>query len=167
MSTLLDRYLPQFTTREVHRRAIVAGPEAVYAAARTLDFSDAWVTRLLLALRGIAPARPDLAALHEVLLFELLEEAAPREFVMGGVYPLRRLAPADFLAYHRPGLKMAWNFTVTPTAGGCMLETETRVLCIGPQAQRLFGLYWFFIRPFSGLIRLELLRSVARRVAQA
>ncbi len=161
---LIDRYLPVYTHRTVHSRAIAATPEAVYAATRTLDFSASWLTRGLLALRGFGVAEPNLAALRQVLQFEPLDESAPHELVMGGVYPLQRLSPEAYLAHARPGLKMAWNFSVTPTPTGSLLRTETRVLCIGARIQRRFGLYWLFIRPFSGLIRHELLRCVALTV---
>lgn len=161
---LLDRYLPAYTHREVHSRAIAATPEAVYAAARTLDFSASWLTRALLGLRGFGVAEANLAGLQRVLQFEIIDESAPHEFVLGGVYPLRRLSAEAFVAHAEPGLKMAWDFSVTPAPTGCLLRTETRVLCIGARTRRLFGLYWLFIRPFSGLIRRELLRCVARTV---
>ena len=163
-TALLERCLPQWHHRSLHRRAMAAAPEAVYTAARTLDFSAAWLTRSLLALRGFGVAQANLAGLQAVLHFSLLAEDAPREFVLGGVYPLRQLSPAQFEAHAAPGLQMAWNFSVAPTATGCELCTETRVRCIGARAQRQFGLYWFVIRPFSGLIRRELLRCVARAV---
>jgi hypothetical protein len=43
------------------------------------------------------------------------------------------------------------------------LSTETRVHVADPAARRKFRRYWFVIRPFSGLIRILLLRAARRR----
>jgi hypothetical protein len=46
------------------------------------------------------------------------------------------------------------------------LTTETRVHVADPAARRKFGRYWRVIRPFSGLIRILMLRA-AKRKAEA
>jgi hypothetical protein len=46
---------------------------------------------------------------------------------------------------------------------GTLLSTETRVLAMDPRTQRAFATCWFRIRPSSGAIRREVLRTVARR----
>ena len=57
---------------------------------------------------------------------------------------------------------------LTPLAGGgTLLAAETRVLATDPAARRAFARYWRLIRAGGGLIRLELLRAVARRAEQA
>ncbi|MDQ4004708.1 MAG: hypothetical protein M3135_00190 [Actinomycetota bacterium] len=40
--------------------------------------------------------------------------------------------------------------------------TETRVLCVDDRARRRFAVYWALIGPFSGWIRHDLLRGIAR-----
>ncbi len=54
-----------------------------------------------------------------------------------------------------------WNFTVQEAAANrTTLSTETRITC-GDETSRLkFRAYWLFVRPFSGLIRLVMLRAV-------
>jgi hypothetical protein len=47
-------------------------------------------------------------------------------------------------------------------AAGC-LSTETRVHVPDPGARRKFRRYWLVVRPFSGLIRILLLRAAKRR----
>lgn len=47
--------------------------------------------------------------------------------------------------------------------GFCDLSTETRIQYFGPAARHKFRLYWFFIGPFSGAIRVGLLRGIRRR----
>ena len=43
------------------------------------------------------------------------------------------------------------------------LETTTRVHVPDHAARRSFARYWLVVRPFSGAIRLALLRAVRRR----
>ena len=43
------------------------------------------------------------------------------------------------------------------------LATETRVHVPDPVSRRKFGRYWRIVRPFSGLIRLVVLRAAKRR----
>jgi hypothetical protein len=38
------------------------------------------------------------------------------------------------------------------------VATETRIVCTDEASRRAFLRYWRVIRPFSGLIRLEMLR---------
>jgi len=47
-----------------------------------------------------------------------------------------------------------------------ILSTETRVTCGDAASRRKFLLYWSVIRPFSGLIRILLLRAL-RDAAEA
>ena len=62
----------------------------------------------------------------------------------------------DFLAYSRPDVcKAVIDFRVGPSS----LSTETRVRVADPDACRKFRRYWLVIRPFSGLIRILLLRA--------
>ena len=43
------------------------------------------------------------------------------------------------------------------------LATETRVHVPDPVSRRKFGRYWRIVRPFSGLIRMVVLRAAKRR----
>jgi hypothetical protein len=57
--------------------------------------------------------------------------------------------------------KAAWNFEVGLRADGATeLRTETRVLCADVATRRRFRADWMLIRPFSGLIRQEMLAAV-------
>ncbi len=58
--------------------------------------------------------------------------------------------------------KAVWDFRLTPEAGGTRLSTETRINCTDAASRRRFRLYWRIVGPFSGLIRIALLRAVAR-----
>ncbi len=55
--------------------------------------------------------------------------------------------------------KAAWNFFIEELGDGRVrLTTETRVRCTSGGA--LFRLYWFFVGPFSGWVRREMLRLI-------
>jgi hypothetical protein len=107
--------------------------------------------------------------------FTRLDEDPGRELVFGlaGRFwrldgDLRRMPDrAAFEAFVEQGcVKAAWNLAIgDESEAGCELTTETRIVCFGPVARRRFRTYWFFVRPFSGLLRRALLRGVKRRAA--
>jgi hypothetical protein len=83
--------------------------------------------------------------------------------LLGGLTP-PHLDAAGLRAWSQPGwIKVAMEFRVECNPAGTRLSTETRILPTDPRTRRSFTPYWFLIRPFSGLIRRELLRTVARR----
>jgi hypothetical protein len=102
--------------------------------------------------------------------FALLAEAPGRELVLGIVgrfwTPTGGLVPTDAERFRRPlapGLAQgAWNFALAAENGGTRLSTETRVRCAEDAARRSFARYWRVIRPFSGFLRLVMLREIAR-----
>jgi len=72
------------------------------------------------------------------------------------------ISPVRFREPAPPGTaKAAWNFVVGRCSDGTTeLRTETRVLCADVEARRRFRAYWMLIKPFSGLIRCEMLAAV-------
>jgi hypothetical protein len=180
---LIDDFLPVYDAVERHHIDIHGSPELVYSAARKLELSgSAWV-RWLFRLRGL-PAlfvsraksqQEDLGLTLDGFLkngFILLGETPPQEIVLGLVGKfwtssgcIQRLDKAVFLSFATPGYaKAVWNFSLSPQADGITrLFTETRVLCLDETGRRRFRFYWRFIRPFSGLVRMEALRAIKRR----
>lgn len=162
----IDAFLPQFTVSERHELRVAAPPARVYPIARHLDFNDSRITRTLFRMRGL-PAG-DLRL--DVLLgsgpgFAILEERPPEEFVIGliscGTRPIKIESAETFHAFApAQGLRIAWNFHLRPVEDGTLVSTQTRVQCFGTATRRLFRLYWLAIRPFSGWIRLEMLRTL-------
>ena len=83
--------------------------------------------------------------------------------LLGGLTP-PHLDAAALRAWSQPGwIKVAMEFRLECAPAGTRLSTETRILATDPSTRRWFAAYWFLIRPFSGLIRRELLRTIARR----
>jgi hypothetical protein len=106
----------------------------------------------------------------------VLGQAEAREAVLGQVArywnarpvagPASSRTPEGFARFAEPGwAKAAMSFQLTPVAGGhTLLAAETRVQATDPAARRAFARYWRLIRAGgAGLIRLELLRAIARR----
>ncbi|MBU1276637.1 MAG: hypothetical protein KJ720_14780 [Proteobacteria bacterium] len=171
---LLNSCLPTYDVRARYQEFMPAPPERVYALARDLDWSRSPLVSWLFKLRGLGrvKAEPSLANMQK-MGFLILDEEPGRELVLGVVgrfwLPtggVQRVSPRGFLEFDQPGYaKAAMNFLAEPApGGGCLLSTETRVLCLGPQARRYFRLYWSLIGPFSGLIRKEALRLVRRQL---
>jgi len=167
---------------------IVRAPaERVYAAVWSADLAPLPV-RVLLATRALPDAlvesltRPrDVwrrlrrrargpITLRDVIAegFSLLAEDPPHEVVLGVVGAFWRLRAArhdcDTDSFRRPPpgtARAAWSFYVAEGPGGTsLLSTETRVQCADDASRRRFKLYWFVVRPGSGLIRLMMLRAI-------
>ena len=186
LKTLLDNFLPEFDVRISRATRIGASPGRVYTSLWNTDFDYWGVTRALYAFRTL-PSFP-LAPLEtwrrfrkefgrkrftlEDLLadgFTLLAEQPNEELLLGTVGrfwlargELNATSPASFRELSPPGTaKAAWNFTVGPSSDGITeLRTETRVLCADLPTKRRFVAYWRLIKPFSGLIRNEMLTAV-------
>ena len=101
--------------------------------------------------------------------FTLLEERPGEQLLLGTVGRFWRArgelctsSPDRFRAPSPAGIaKAAWNFAVGIREDGATeLTTETRVLCADAATRRRFLAYWMLIKPFSGLIRQEMLAAV-------
>jgi hypothetical protein len=183
---LLDDFLPEFDVRTRHVIRVAASQEHVYACLRTADFNHWGLTRALYALRTL-PALPNAPVetwrrfmkelqrqhfkLEDLLAngFTVLGEESGEELVLGTVGRFWRArgqlcatSPERFVQPAPPGTaKAAWSFTVGQRSnGGIEVGTETRVLCADSVTRWTFRAYWTLIRPFSGLIRREMLAAV-------
>jgi len=179
---LIDRHMPLGDATEVHSIEIGAMREDVYRALWTADLTASWIIRGLMGLRMLpslilhptrVPRAPQRFTLQNLAGagFGKLEEDPGHEVVFGVTgrfwMPLGNLEPfriEDFENPVRTGRARAvWNFLVVDAGGGrSTLSTETRILCGDPSSRRKFLTYWFFVRPFSGLIRIVMLRAVRK-----
>ena len=189
---LIDQFLPRFDAVESHMTIVRAPVDRVWSAIRTADFGSNGIVRALFALRGMpafltaprealarartpvhAPLTLDAALTHG---FIILGEHPGRELLLGtaGRFwgargALCHIDPQQFMAFDEPGAaQAAWNFAVRPLVGEkTVLTTETRVRCVDPSGRWRFRIYWALIRPFSGLIRLVMLRAIKRAAERA
>jgi len=190
---LLDDHLPRFEFVERHAIGVDAPPAAAFAALRRADLAGGPLTRTLLLLRalpGLAVApretvrrflgrRGAPAVTLETLAsagFAILGEDPGREIVLGTIGRfwrpsggMRPFEPAGFASFAEAGwAKAALSFRVDPApGGGATLSTETRIHCTDPRSRRAFRRYWRLVRPFSGLIRIEMLRAIRREAEGA
>jgi hypothetical protein len=184
---LIDEFLPEYLVVERHAIDVQASPDVVYRAIRSADLAGAAAVRLLLALRALPAAllggTAGLAALARrrrspVTLdefqrhgFVVLAENPPKELLIGLVGAfwtlgggLRGTDAARFRGPQPSGTaRAAWNFVVEALdAGSVRLSTETRVEPADAASARRFRAYWLFVRPWSGLTRRSMLRSIRR-----
>jgi hypothetical protein len=166
---LLSEALPEYDFHERHERRVDAPPEDVFAAIRSVTLAETPIARTLMRLRGLrtGSARPLVEEMGNEGFVELTEEPV-RELVYTAIgqpwRPLggKRAVADDFRAFAEPGYaKMGFNFRFE----NGVLSTETRVLLTDKRSRKAFRRYWLLIRPFSGLIRREWLRAIARRAA--
>ncbi|HKX47491.1 MAG TPA: hypothetical protein VJM06_02420 [Gaiellaceae bacterium] len=171
----LDDFLPVYEFSERHSLAIDAPAARIDAAFRSVSISDIPAARGLWWLRRLGrsygdPTKPFVGGeLPGVVLDDVGGEGIVLG-VMGQFWSLlggerdaaRPTTAEEFLEYERPDIcKAVIDFRV----GSGSLSTETRVHVADPAARRKFRRYWFVIRPFSGLIRVLMLRA-ARRLAE-
>jgi hypothetical protein len=177
--SLLDEVLPECDYRSRHGRHVVASTEVVAGALERyrLERDSSPLVRLLFRLRGLgAPSGSIRDALTGSGFGVLVER--PEEIVVGTFgrfWTLREKenmeTPRDleaFQAFDRPGwAKGAMTLRVEPRDDGTStIVTETRVLCTDDRSRRRFAPYWALISHFSGWIRRDLLRGIARIAEQ-
>lgn len=181
---LIDSFLPVPDFAERHSIEISASSGAVYQALWTADLGGSWIIKGLLRLRtlpqlllhpGTRRPRTNRAITLQTLIdagFGVLAEKPNSEIVLGVTGPFWRLVgnvlpfnSEDFNGPVRPGVARAvWNFSVAETGEHSILTTETRIVCGDAASRRKFRAYWLLVRPFSGLIRLLMLRAIRQSV---
>ena len=178
---LIDSFAPNPDAVETHSIAINASSEEVNRALWTADLGGSLIIKLLMGLRslpefilrrGCVPPRKQAITLQTVIDSGFGILANQREEIVLGVTgkfwrPTGNLSPfkrEDFDRPVSPGLaRGVWNFSVKEDRPGrTILSTETRVVCGDDVSRRKFRVYWFFVRPFSGLIRIIMLGAVKR-----
>lgn len=118
-----------------------------FNAAKNLDMSRSFITKSLMKLRGLPTKDLTLQGFIKNICFTYLEERPYQEFVIDA---------------SRRSLKIIWNFKFEQLDNKTLVSTETRILCLTKRSKILFSLYWFFVRPFSGIIRIEMLKLIRR-----
>ncbi len=169
--------MPVYHFNERHSRWINADPAEVWDALTTLSLDQLTLTRPLLTIRRLGrrtpgPSKPLLAD-GPVSMFQL---SAPAYAVGGAVGRPWQLRPTrrditsleEFTRFAEPGwVKYLMDFQLQSRNGGVQLTTETRGHSTDRHARRRFALYWAIIRPASGLIRRDMLATVARLAESA
>jgi hypothetical protein len=178
LAASLDNWLPDYQVRALQRRASRATPEALWEAAEHTRIRDTRILRPLIGARlgpHAPPADTTFRELFRTGIFTLLEEGdrysisgvagclwAPR-----GEYA-RFESAADYRQYEEDGRAKAVVLTlVREHERGSEIVTEIRVWCTDRWAERRFRSVWLVVAPFMRFVRLDLLRTVARRAEAA
>src|SRR6266511_3923031 len=166
----LDAFLPEYEFSERHRVDVRASPERIDAAVREVSSADVPVALALFTLRGIRQQR-GMTLLEGAKRDAVVLEDVPREGIVlgltgrfwrprGGRGGSGPGTAEEFLAFDDPDMcKAVIDFRVESFS----LSTETRVQIADAAARRRFRRYWWVVRPFSGLIRILVLRAAKRR----
>jgi hypothetical protein len=171
---LIDDFLPEFDFVEKHHVSVRAHAADVVRVASEVDFGESWLIRTLFWIRGLSTENITLRSMSESR-FETLAENPNRELLLGIVGKfwrpsgeLKKIDSESFKAFREAGFaKAVWNFAAEESGDRTILTTETRVKCLDDESRTLFSWYWTIIRPFSGLIRMEMLRLIKQRVEKA
>ncbi|MGH2993821.1 MAG: hypothetical protein ACRDL1_09830 [Solirubrobacterales bacterium] len=147
---LIDRHLPATSAdfAERHERAVEVTAERALEIGLAAPAAPDPIVGALMRLRGV----PRADSIAELLVAIGLEpqERTPTEAVFAG-----RI---------RPHIRVAADLRAESLSDGrSRVITETRVAADDARSRRRFRLYWFAIRPFSGLIRRRWLAAIARR----
>jgi len=172
-TTLLDEILPDFDIAVKYTIRIQASPERIFNILQN-GIPTGALTRLLMMVRGIPRIfRQDECADYS---FYKLKQSQAREIVIGIIGQFWKPAATtieinsldEFLSFQRNGFcKAALNLRIVSQQNGMsLLSTETRVVSYG-YAKSKFGAYWRFIKPFSGMIRREILRKIKKQAEAA
>lgn len=173
--------MPRFEVRKRYRRVVHAPAGRVWEALESYDVAadSSIVTRGLLRARGLRPAAGKGRGAFAGSNFTVIAERPGAEIVValaGRFWAIRESAALDpirdaahFATYDTPGRAVAaWSFEIEPRGDReSVLITETRVRCTDAAGRRKFKAYWTLIEPFSGLIRKDMLRSIARKAESA
>jgi hypothetical protein len=169
----LDDFLPAYEFVERHSLAIDAPAGRIDAAFREVSIADIPLARALWWVRRLGRPYGNVAKpfVGGELPGVVLDDVPGEGLVLGltGQFwkllggerdPARPRTAEEFLAYWRGDTcKAVIDFRVGPGS----LSTETRVHVADPAARRAFRRYWRVVRPFSGLIRIPLLRATRKR----
>jgi hypothetical protein len=152
----LDAFLPAYDFSTRHAVAVAVDPVRADRALREVTFKEVPVVRALLVARGLGLRRGEDTVLGAMVPRATVLEDVPGEGVVltlsGQFWRLRGRGP------EAPATAVI-DFRAVPGS----LATETRVHIPDPVSRRKFGRYWRVVRPFSGLIRMVVLRAAKRR----
>ena len=156
----LDAFLPAYEFSTRHEVSVAVDPARADRALREVTFKEVPLVRGLLLARGLGLRRAEDAVLATMVPRATILEDVPGEGMVltlsGQFWRLRGRGP------EAPATAVI-DFRALPGS----LTTETRVHVPDPVSRRKFAQYWLVVRPFSGLIRMGVLRAAKRRAEAA
>lgn len=179
MTNTLAEALPRSRFSERHSLDIDATLEQTWQVLADLRWDDLRVTAPLVLLRSLGRSRwGGSRRLLDEGPARLMRIEAPNYAAAGAIGRPWQFRPEpgpeagalqDLRDFDRPGwLKYGVDFTLEALPTG-QTRVVTTTLCepTDESAGRRFRPYWLLIRPFSGVIRRDLLHAIARRARAA
>jgi hypothetical protein len=152
----LDSYLPVYDFVTRHEVAVAADAARVDRALREITFKEVPLVRGLLLARGLGRRRSSDSVLSTMVPRSNVLEDVPGEGII-------LTLSGQFWRLRGRGEEAQATAVVEFRAERGRLTTETRVHVPDPNSRRKFARYWRVVRPFSGLIRVLVLRAAKRR----
>ena len=158
---LIENYLPNYHFREFHSIKIVSSSEDVYQQMLNCDLSQSSIIRLLFRMRGM---RQRLSTINDIsrLGFVKLDEKQGEEILFGIVSNRPTFSsceliksPSEFIKQRSDNIvKAVINFRVEKESSlNQFISTETRIWCGSSKMKKRFRIYWYFVKPFSRIVR--------------
>jgi hypothetical protein len=156
----LDAFLQAYEFSTRHEVSVAVEPARADRALREVTFKDVPLVRGLLLARGLGLRRAEDTVLGTMVPRATILEDVPGEGLVltlsGRFWRLRGRGP-------EASATAVIDFRALPGS----LATETRIHVSDPVSRRKFARYWRIVRPFSGLIRMVVLRAAKRRAEAA
>lgn len=147
----------EFVTR--HAVAADGDAAALDRALREVTFGDVPLVRALVFVRGLGLPRREQKVLEAIGRRGAVVEDVPGEGMAVSL-------DGQFWRLRGSGPEPAATARVRFRAQDGVLSTETRVQ-VPEASRRRFARYWRVVRPFSGFIRMQVLRAAKRRAEAA
>jgi len=171
---LIETYLPNYHYREFHSIKIVSSSEDVYQQVINCDLSRSRVIQFLFRVRGM---RQKLSTIKDItrLGFVKLDEKSGEEILFGiisnrptfsGCEIIR--SPLEFIEHRGENIiKAVINLhVINESPLNKIISTETRVWCGSNKMKKGFRVYWFFVNPFSRIVRKSMLHQIKKQLKQ-
>ncbi len=164
-NTLIEKYLPEYTFKEYHEIVVNSSIENVYEIAKDFDLSKSKMIKCLFKIRGLPTRRLNLQHFINDIGFTSLEQIYTNEILIGfwSRFKIVKIQNHEDFVHNSisPWIKVVWNFQFEKIEENkTKVSTETRVLCVTKITKFTFGFYWLIIKPFSGLIRIQMLKII-------
>jgi hypothetical protein len=166
-----DEFLPVYHFSEVHSIRINADRSKISAAISTFDYRESRVIRFLFLLRGLP--KNTITGIDGIkkMGFNVLKFQEQDEIVLGLVGQfwktkgdIQKLEPHEFKCFNDPRFaKATWSFKIIGEHAPYTVQTETRIACPDAATRKKFSRYWLLVRPFSGWIRIEMLKAIRKK----
>ena len=172
---LIDKYLPAYQFNEFHFVELNGFVDGIYQKMLQCDFSNSSLIKFLFRIRGMSKQVYTIEHLTKMGFIKLDEEPG-KEILFGMVTdnPMfntckSNVSSKEFIQQTDDTIiKAVINFKLQDKSNSQhIISTETRVWCGSKATKSKFKYYWFFIKPFSQLIRRSMLKEMKKQIQQA